>query len=115
MCATVLRHLVLNGLTFNRTDEPRVRIAGRRVGRAALITVSDNGIGVAEEMHEQVFELFRRLNTREEYAGTGTGLALSRRIVACQSGLLRLARSTAEGSVFELTLPLSTTSKESET
>jgi light-regulated signal transduction histidine kinase (bacteriophytochrome) len=106
LCATVLRHLVLNGLTFNRTVEPIVRIDGQRVGEAALITVSDNGIGIAEEMHEQVFELFRRLNTREEYAGTGTGLALSRRIVAFQGGELRLARSTAEGSVFELTLPV---------
>jgi signal transduction histidine kinase len=115
MCATVLRHLVLNGLTFNRTVEPMVRIAGQRVGEAALITVSDNGIGVAAEMHEQVFELFRRLNTREEYAGTGTGLALSRRIVTLQGGVLRLARSTAVGSVFELTLPVPTTTKESET
>jgi two-component system, sensor histidine kinase and response regulator len=107
MCAAVLRHLVLNGLTFNRADEPTVGIAGHRAGGAAVITVSDNGIGVAEAMHEHVFELFRRLNTREEYPGTGTGLALCRRFVAVQGGVLRLESSTADGSVFELTLPLS--------
>jgi light-regulated signal transduction histidine kinase (bacteriophytochrome) len=105
MCTTVLRHLVLNGLMFNRTQEPTVRIEGAVVGGSAVISVSDNGFGVAAAQHDTIFELFRRLNTREEFPGTGTGLALCKRITALQGGVLDLVSSTDEGSVFSLTLP----------
>jgi signal transduction histidine kinase len=67
--------------------------------------VSDNGFGVAAAQHGTIFELFRRLNTREEFPGTGTGLALCKRIAALQGGALDLVSSTNEGSVFTLTLP----------
>jgi signal transduction histidine kinase len=105
MCLTVLRHLMLNGLTFNRSIEPTVRVLGHTTGDTAVITVSDNGIGIEAVQHDKVFELFRRLNTRDEYPGTGTGLALSRRIVAIQGGTLELYNSSNSGSAFQLTLP----------
>jgi signal transduction histidine kinase len=105
MCTTVLRHLVLNGLMFNRAPEPAVRIEGAVVDGSAVISVSDNGFGVAAAQHDTVFELFRRLNTREEFPGTGTGLALCKRIAAVQGGALDLVSSTNDGSVFTLTLP----------
>jgi signal transduction histidine kinase len=105
MCTTVLRHLVLNGLMFNCAPEPTVRIEGGIVDRSAVISVSDNGFGVAAAQHDTIFELFRRLNTREEFPGTGTGLALCKRLAALQGGALDLARSTDDGSVFTLTLP----------
>jgi signal transduction histidine kinase len=101
----VLRHLVLNGLMFNRAAEPSVRIEGGIVDRSAVISVSDNGFGVAAAQHDTIFELFRRLNTREEFPGTGTGLALCKRLAVLQGGALDLARSTDDGSVFTLTLP----------
>jgi signal transduction histidine kinase len=105
MCTTVLRHLVLNGLLFNRAPEPTVRIEGAVADGSVVISVSDNGFGVAAADHDTVFELFRRLNTREEFPGTGTGLALCKRIAALQGGALGLASSTNDGSVFTLTLP----------
>ncbi|MDX6367635.1 MAG: hypothetical protein QOK30_2711 [Nocardioidaceae bacterium] len=105
MCTTVLRHLVLNGLMFNRAPEPTVRIEGAVVVGSVVISVSDNGFGVAAAQHDPIFELFRRLNTREEFPGTGTGLALCKRIAALQGGALDLVSSTNEGSVFTLTLP----------
>ncbi len=105
MCTTVLRHLVLNGLMFNRAPEPTVRIEGGIVDQSAVISVSDNGFGVAAAQRDTIFELFRRLNTREEFPGTGTGLALCKRLAVLQGGALDLARSTDDGSVFTLTLP----------
>jgi signal transduction histidine kinase len=105
MCTTLLRHLVLNGLLFNRAPAPTVRIEGRIVDGSAVISVSDNGFGVAAAQHDTIFQLFRRLNTREEFPGTGTGLALCRRIAAVQGGALDLVSSTNDGSVFALTLP----------
>jgi signal transduction histidine kinase len=105
MCATVLRHLVLNGILFNRASEPTVRIEGATVDGCVVITVRDNGIGIAAEQQDKVFELFGRLNTREEYPGTGTGLALCKRIAELQGGAVTVARSTNNGSVFSLTMP----------
>jgi signal transduction histidine kinase len=105
MCTTVLRHLVLNGLLFNRAPEATVRIEGDIVDGSAVISVADNGFGVAAAQHDTIFELFRRLNTREEFPGTGTGLALCKRLAALQGGALNLVRSADDGSVFTLTLP----------
>lgn len=104
LLTTVLRHLVANGLTFNRAAEPTVHIGGGSSGRTAVVTVTDNGIGVAEAKQELIFDLFQRLNTREEFPGTGTGLALCRRLVGLQGGTIELDSSTSEGSTFRLFL-----------
>jgi light-regulated signal transduction histidine kinase (bacteriophytochrome) len=74
--------------------------------RYCQILVTDNGIGFEEKFTERVFDVFQRLHSREEYPGTGIGLAICRKIVDRHGGTLT-ARSTAgEGSTFILTLPL---------
>lgn len=105
MVLTVLVALVKNSLTFNRSTPPTVRIQGRLDGELAVVTVSDNGIGIDSSSTEEVFALFRRLNTREEYPGTGTGLALCRRLIGAMSGTIGLHSTPGVSTTVTLTLP----------
>ncbi len=108
MLRTVIRHLIVNALTFNAAVVPKVHVAGRLDGRDAVITVTDNGIGIDPAQRAGVFDLFKRLNTREEYPGTGTGLALCRRLVTLQNGTLHLDAAPDAGTVVTLTMPAAT-------
>lgn len=102
---TVLRHLIVNALTFNRSERPLVKIRGTVADGSGVITVTDNGIGVAEDHREEVFELFRRLNTRDEFPGTGTGLSLCRRLLAVHNGTITLHSTPGDGTTVTFTLP----------
>lgn len=105
MTRTVLQQVLANALTFSTVVHPTVEIAGGVVGTSTVLTVTDNGIGVSPEHTEAVFELFRRLHTRDEYAGTGTGLALCRRLLGLQSGTITLGPAAAGGTVVTIVLP----------
>lgn len=103
----VLRHLVVNAITFNTSTSPTVEIEGRVEGRVAVVTVSDNGIGFEAAQKDRAFELFQRFNTREEYPGSGTGLALCRRLMTLQHGAIELQDAPGNGSIVTLTMPAS--------
>lgn len=105
LLTTVFAALVSNALLFNSSTTPTVSVAGRLADGSAVITVTDNGIGIAASHTENVFELFRRLNTREEYPGTGTGLTLCRRLLALQAGSISLTSSPGHGTTVTVTLP----------
>lgn len=105
LLTTVLNHLLHNALLFNASSEPTVQVAGRLAGDTLVVTVTDNGIGIDPEQSERVFDLFQRLNTRQDYPGTGTGLALCRRLMSLQGGMLDLVTSPEPGSTLRLTLP----------
>ena len=107
LLGTVLTCLVRNALLFNASPDPTVHVAGRATDGRAVITVTDNGIGMTAAQCDSVFDLFRRLNTREEYAGTGTGLTLCRRLMTLQHGTINLDSTSGNGTVVTLTLPLS--------
>lgn len=105
MVKTVLLALIENALLFNRSTPPQVFIEGHLEDAVAVVTVRDNGIGIDPAASEEVFALFRRLNTREEFSGTGTGLALCRRLVASMSGTISLRSTPGVGTTVTLTLP----------
>jgi len=107
LLATVMTSLVRNALLFNTSPAPRVQIEAHVADDGAIITVSDNGIGLAARHCENVFDLFRRLNTREEYPGTGTGLALCRRLMTLQHSTITLDSATGTGTTVTLVMPLS--------
>ena len=79
-------NLVGNGLKYNEAPQPRVHIHGRKDGDMVEICVEDNGIGIGEAHREQIFEIFRRLHSKDEYPGTGIGLALCRRVTLRHGG-----------------------------
>jgi two-component system, sensor histidine kinase and response regulator len=101
----VLRHLVVNAITFNTSTVPKVTLSGRTEGSTAVVTVQDNGIGIDPAHRERAFELFQRLNTREAYPGTGTGLALCQRLLTLQQGTIALEAAPEIGTIVTLTLP----------
>jgi signal transduction histidine kinase len=105
MVKAVLRQLVLNALIFNKSSVPRIHIESRKVDGAAVFTVTDNGIGIGADHCTTVFELFSRLNTRDEYPGTGTGLALCRRLIDMQKGTIMLDSGPGGGTKVTFSLP----------
>jgi len=101
----LLQNLVGNAIKFRGEDPPRVHISATRQEHAWQIAVRDNGIGIAPEYQERIFILFQRLHGRDEYAGTGIGLAICKKIVERLGGTLRVESTAGAGSTFLFTLP----------
>lgn len=107
----VFQNLIANAVKFRQPGvTPKVRIWARSYpfsGPAAMVTftVTDNGIGIAPEYQSAIFELFRRLHGRTEYAGTGLGLAIVKKIVERHGGRIWVESEPGQGASFRFTLP----------
>ena len=107
LLVSLLENLVGNAVKYRREGvAPVVRIsAGLDAGRWT-VTVADNGIGIDPEYAERIFAVFQRLHLRDQYGGTGIGLALCRRIVEFHGGQIWLADVVSDsGATFRFTLP----------
>jgi signal transduction histidine kinase len=109
LLAATLQNLVSNALKFRSDEPPVVDItATLRDGAAGdewIITVADNGIGIDPDYAEQIFTIFKRLHSKTDYAGTGIGLALAKKIVEFHGGRIWLEPTASGGSTFKLVLP----------
>ncbi len=102
----VLQNLIGNALKFQPADgTPRVTVEAESLKQEIRVSVRDNGIGIAPEYQERIFQTFQRLHSRSEYEGTGLGLALCRRIAEMHGGRLQVESAVGMGSRFILTLP----------
>ncbi len=99
------QNLIGNAIKFRGDETPRIDLGAERAGEAWRLSVADNGIGIAPEQHERVFVLFQRLHARDEYPGTGIGLAVCRRIVERHGGKLRVQSEEGAGATFGFSLP----------
>jgi light-regulated signal transduction histidine kinase (bacteriophytochrome) len=104
----LLQNLLGNALKFHRKDVPPViRLNATSEGsESCIITVADNGIGFNDEHHEKIFRMFERLHGRAEYAGSGIGLAICRKIVERHGGTIAATSSAGGGATFTVTLPV---------
>ncbi len=104
--AQLFLNLISNALKFRRKDSIcEIGITCKEISGGWQISVSDNGIGIDIEHHERIFSIFKRLHGRDEYAGTGIGLAIVRRIVSRHGGQVWMEHNPGGGSVFCFTLP----------
>jgi signal transduction histidine kinase len=101
----LFQNLLANALKFRRPERPRVHVSAERVGDRWRIGVRDNGIGIAPEFGERIFQLFQRLHGREDYEGTGIGLAVARKIVDRHGGEIWVESTRGQGATFYFTLP----------
>ncbi|MBE7189898.1 ATP-binding protein, partial [Jatrophihabitans endophyticus] len=109
LLVSLLENLVGNAVKYRRDDvAPEVRISATAGPQGWTIRVADNGIGIDAQYAERIFAVFQRLHLRDQYGGTGIGLALCKRIVEFHGGRIALdttPRTTHAGSTFVITLP----------
>ncbi len=104
----LLQNLIHNGVKFAAEGTtPRVHISADPDEANCRLSVADNGIGIESRHAERIFQIFQRLHGRKEYAGTGVGLAICKRIVERHGGEIWLDSEVGTGSTFHFTLPRS--------
>lgn len=100
----LFQNLISNAIKFRGECPPEVFVDAEEQGEHWLFRVRDNGIGIHSDFAERIFLVFQRLHTREEYEGTGIGLAICQRIVGFHGGEIRVESVEGEGATFLFTL-----------
>lgn len=103
--AQLLQNLIGNAMKFRGVAPPEVRIGAVRVERGWRFSVRDNGIGIDMRHAERVFTIFQRLHSREQYPGTGIGLAVCRKIVERHGGRIWVASELGQGTTMFFEIP----------
>jgi len=102
----LFQNLIANAIKFNNQIPPVVNVSAvRRSNQEWLFTVEDNGIGIAPEFHDQIFLIFQRLHSKEDYDGTGVGLAICKKIVERHGGKIWVESEVGKGAKFCFTIP----------
>jgi PAS domain S-box-containing protein len=101
----LLQNLISNALKFRREDAPIIHVGVERINNSWQFSITDNGLGISEEYFQRIFIMFQRLHARDEYPGTGIGLAICKKIVEVHGGNIGLQSKPGRGTTFNFTIP----------
>ncbi len=100
----VFQNLLANAIKFSNGSAPQITVGVSEIDGKWRFQVKDNGIGISEAHHRRIFKIFRRLHLKEDYEGTGIGLAVSQKIIERHGGRIWVESVENEGSTFYFTL-----------
>ena len=100
----LFQNLIDNGLKYNRSTPKIIRIESNLVKDYYEISITDNGIGIAKEYHQKIFQMYKRLHGQAEYIGNGLGLAICQKICSQLKGSIRIQSEIGHGSTFIISL-----------
>lgn len=103
----LFQNLIGNAIKFKQAAvPPQIHIGVQRQEDAWLFSVQDNGIGLDPQFADRIFVIFQRLHTRDEYPGSGMGLAICKKIVECHRGRIWVESELGRGATFYFTIPV---------
>lgn len=104
---SVFKNLIENGIKYNKSNLPTIDIEYDKSNGFHIFNVKDNGIGIEPKYQENIFSMFKRLHNRQEYAGSGLGLNIVKKIVEQFGGSINVLNSDlGKGSCFQVKLPI---------
>ncbi len=101
----VFRNLISNAIKFNDKPDPKITISVEEDDRQILFSIEDNGLGIERRFFEKIFVIFQRLHLKDEYEGTGAGLAIVKKIIELYQGQIWLDSEVGKGTTFYFSLP----------
>ena len=105
MMIQLFQNLIGNGIKYHSKENPEIHISADTLDDEYVFSVEDNGIGIDQKHLDRIFTIFQRLHSREEYDGTGIGLAISKRILHKHHGIIWAESELGKGTTFYFTLP----------
>jgi light-regulated signal transduction histidine kinase (bacteriophytochrome) len=105
----VFQNLISNAIKYSRVAvSPVIEIQCAQKATYWEIIFNDNGIGIEPEYHEKIFVIFQRLHNKNEYEGSGIGLAITKKIIESIGGKIWVTSNENHGSAFHITIPFLT-------
>ena len=105
MMIQLFQNLISNSIKYHGEKNPEIHISADNVNDEYIFAIKDNGIGIDQNHLERIFTIFQRLHTREEYEGTGIGLAIVQKIVQKHHGKIWVESELGKGTTFYFTIP----------
>lgn len=100
----VFQNLLTNAIKFRSEKKPLIKVYSKQKNGFIELTIEDNGIGIEKQYQKQIFSAFKRLHSRDQYEGTGIGLAICKKIIERHNGTIQIDSEVGVGSKFIITL-----------